>query len=170
MNGYVVWLTGDRRRMDGLAEALRAALQGTARSVDVLTAEVVDEKLCSNEPHGADHGAVVVRRLAWLAHVLARNGCAAVAVSASPRRALRDEARGMAGSFVELLVHGEMPEGWEAPHYPEVEALAGDEPRAVAEKVVRALVAAGVVAETTEVYSAEDEKRIKDRLEKLGYL
>jgi len=170
MNGFVVWLTGDRGRMDAIAEALRAGLAGTAPAVDALTAELVEDKLCSNEARGADFRDVVVRRLGWLCQVLARNGCAAVAVAASPHRTIRDEIRRAAGNFLEVLVHGTMPDGFEAPHYPEVEALAGDQPAAVVEKVRRAMAENGFIAQGSNTYSAEEEARIKDRLEKLGYL
>jgi hypothetical protein len=170
MGGYVVWLTGDRARMDPLAEALRVGLAGTAPAVDVLTAELVEDKLCSNEPRNADFRDVVVRRLGWLCHVLARNGCAIVAVAASPRRAVRDEIRRTGGSFLEVVVAGTMSDGYEAPHYPEVEAAPSDDPQQVLAKVRKALAEQGFVAGGGNVYSAEDEARIKERLEKLGYL
>ena len=170
MSGYVVWLTGDRGRMDDLAAALRRGLAGTAAALDVLAAEWIEDKLCSNEPRGPDFRDVVVRRLGWLCHVLARNGCAAIAVAASPRRAVRDDVRRLAGNFVEVVVHGTMPDGFEPPHYAEVEALATDTPAAVADKVRRALTDAGYVSEDASVYTAEEEARIKDRLDKLGYL
>jgi adenylylsulfate kinase len=170
MSGYVVWLTGDRTRMDALAEALRVGLAGTAGALDVLTAELVEDKLCSNEPRGADFRDVVVRRLGWLGHVLARNGCALIAVAASPRREVRDDVRKQVGNFLELLVHGTMPDGYETPHYPEVEAAAGESPAAVVAKVRQALLDNGYVAAGGNVYSADEEAKIKDRLEKLGYL
>jgi len=170
MSGYVVWLTGDRARMDGIAEALRVGLAPTAPSVDVFTAEMVEDRLCSDEPRNADFRDIVVRRLGWLCSVLARNGCAAVAAAGSPHRAVRDEARRAAGSFLEVVVQGTMPDGYEAPHYPEVEALVGDTPAAVLEKVRAALAEHGFVAAGSNVYSSEEEARIKDRLEKLGYM
>jgi hypothetical protein len=170
MNGYVVWLTGDRARMDALAEALRVGLAGTAGALDVFSAELVEDKLCSNEPRGADFRDVVVRRLGWLGHVLSRNGCAVVAVAASPRREVRDAVRKQICNFVELLVHGTMPDGYETPHYPEVEAAAGETPGAVVAKVRQALLDHGYVAAGGNVYSAAEEAKIKERLEKLGYL
>ncbi len=170
MSGYVVWLTGDRARMDALADALRVGLAGTADALEVLTAELVEDKLCSNEPRGADFRDVVVRRLGWLGHVLARNGCALVAVAASPRREVRDDVRRLVGNFVEVLVHGTMPDGYETPHYPEVETATGEAPGAVVAKVRQALLDNGYVADAGNVYSAEEEAKIKERLEKLGYL
>jgi hypothetical protein len=171
MGGFVVWLTGDRSRMDAIAEALRIGLAGTAKSVDVFTAEMVEDKLCSVEPRGPDFRELVLRRLGWLCHVLQRNDSAAVAVAGSPKRATRDEARKIAGGhLLEVVVRGAMPEGWEAPHYPEVDLAPTDGPDVSVKRVREALLAAGLVPETGNVYSAEEEARIKERLEKLGYL
>ncbi|MBI5485893.1 MAG: adenylyl-sulfate kinase [Deltaproteobacteria bacterium] len=169
MNGYVVWLTGDRVRMDALAEALRTGLAGTARTIDVFTAEMVEDKLCAHEARSADFRDVVVRRLAWLCRVLARNGGAAVAVAASPRRAVRDEAHRDIDRFLEVLVHGTMPDGYEPPPEPAVEARASDSSFAVVEAVRRALAERGLVAQAPRVYTPEEEARVRERLERLGY-
>lgn len=171
MSGYVVWLTGDRSRMDALAETLRSALGQAVPSIDVFTEEMVEQKLCAVESRGVDFGDVVVRRLGWLGHLLARNGCAVVAVSVSGRREIRDEIRAMAGGrMIEVLVEGETPEGYEPPHYPEVEWPAGESPDAVSARVRDALIAAGLLDAAATVYSAEEEARVKERLEKLGYM
>ena len=169
MSGYIVWLTGDRVRMDALAEALRSGLAGTAPSIDVFTAEMVEDKLCSHEPRDADFRDTVVRRLGWLCQVLARNGGAAVAVAASPRRSVRDEVRRTAGRFVEVLVHGEMPNGFEPPVRPEVEAAPADAPAAVVGRIRRALAEHGFAASVEAVYTPEEEARVRARLDSLGY-
>ena len=169
MSGYVVWLTGDRVRMDTLAEALRSGLAGTAPSVDVFTAEMVEDKLCSHEPRDADFRDTVVRRLGWLCEVLARNGGAAIAVAASPRRSVRDEVRRAAVRFVEVLVHGAMPNGFELPERPDAEAAATDSSATVVEKVRRALADHGFAAKVEAVYTPEEEARIRARLDPLGY-
>ncbi|MBI5502756.1 MAG: adenylyl-sulfate kinase [Deltaproteobacteria bacterium] len=169
MSGYVIWLTGDRVRMDALAEALRAGLTGTAPSIDVLTAEMVEDRLCAHEPRNADFRDVVVRRLAWLCQVLARNGGAAIAVAASPRRAVRDEARRGSDRFLEVLVHGTMPDGYEPPLEPALEVRASDAAYSVVDEVRRTLAARGLVARPPRVYTPEEEARVRERVEKLGY-
>jgi len=169
MSGYVVWLTGDRVRMDPLAEALRGGLAGTAPSIDVFTAEMVEDKLCAHEPRNADFRDLVVRRLAWLCQVLARNGGAAIAVAASPRRAVREEARRDIGRFLEVLVHGTMQDGYEPPPEPAVEARALDSAFTVVEAVRRGLAERGFVAQAPRVYTPEEEARVRDRVERLGY-
>ncbi len=171
MDGYVVWLTGDRGRMEAIAGPLRQALAGTARSVDAIAAETVEEKLCSVEPRGPDFGDLVLRRLGWLCRLLARNGCAVVALAASPGRAVRDDVRRMTGGrMIEVLVHGDLPAGYEPPHYPEAEWKTGEAAADAIRRIRAALADAGLLGAAANVYSAEEEARIKDRLEKLGYL
>jgi adenylylsulfate kinase len=144
MSGYVVWMTGDRGRMDGLAAALRKALGPTVPSLDVLTEEEVRERLCSNEPPRPEVSELPVRRLGWLSHLLARNGCAAIALSGDPRRSLREEVRKTEPRSVELLVGGTLPPGYEPPTAPDVEASMTDSPADVAAKVLAVLRARGL--------------------------
>jgi hypothetical protein len=168
MSGYVVWLTGDRGRMDALAEALREGLAGTAPAVDVLTAEAVEDKLCSDEPRGADFRDMVVRRLGWLCRVLARNGGAAVAVAASPRRGIREEIRLAGSEVVEVLVHGVMPRGYEPPARPDVEATPSEAPALVVRKVRGVLAGRGIVPGPAHVYTEEEEAALLRRLKRFG--
>jgi len=105
--GVTVWFTGlPSAGKTTLAHALakRLADQGYAR-VEVLDGDVAREHLTAGLGFSPEDRAENVRRIGWVASLLARNGVIVLASVISPYRAVRDELRDLhAGRFVEVHV------------------------------------------------------------------
>ncbi|HLG72531.1 MAG TPA: adenylyl-sulfate kinase [Chloroflexota bacterium] len=92
--GYVVWLTGlsgaGKSTIAGrLAESLRAAGQ----RVEILDGDAVRENLSSDLGFSKEARDTNIRRIGYVARLLARNGVAVVVAAISPYREVRDEVR-----------------------------------------------------------------------------
>jgi len=105
--GVTVWFTGlPSAGKTTLAHALakRLADQGYAR-VEVLDGDVAREHLTAGLGFSPEDRAENVRRIGWVASLLARNGVIVLASVISPYRAGRDELRELhAGRFFEVHV------------------------------------------------------------------
>lgn len=106
-HGVTVWFTGlPSSGKTTLAHALakRLADEGYAR-VEVLDGDVAREHLTRGLGFSPQDRAENVRRIGWVASLLARNGVIVLASVISPYRAVRDEVRELhAGRFVEVFV------------------------------------------------------------------
>lgn len=106
-SGFVVWLTG----MSGagkstLSEALAPVLAARGCRVELLDGDAVREHLSKGLTFTREDRDTNVRRIAFVAHLLARNGVAVLTAAISPYAAARAEARAMVGPerFVEVFV------------------------------------------------------------------
>lgn len=110
--GFVLWFTGlsgagkstlSRR----VAQALREQ-RGVAR-LEVLDGDVVRENLSKGLGFSREDRDTNVRRIGFVARLLARNGVVAITAAISPYAAVRDEMRAATGAdgarFVEVYVH-----------------------------------------------------------------
>ncbi|MFI5041507.1 MAG: adenylyl-sulfate kinase [Acidimicrobiales bacterium] len=106
-DGLTVWFTGlPSAGKTTLAHALakRLAEEGYDR-VEVLDGDVAREHLTKGLGFSREDRAENVRRIGWVASLLARNGVIVLASVISPYRAVRDELRELhAGRFVEVWV------------------------------------------------------------------
>lgn len=198
--GFTVWLTGlsgagKSTIAHRLAEALRA--HGQAR-VEVLDGDEVREHLSAGLGFSRADRDTNIRRIAYVARLLARNGVATIVAAISPYRAARADARRLCGAFVEVFVDAPLavaeardPKGlyrkaragtiaaftgisdpYEPPEAPDVHCPTGrqtlDESVAT---IVDALVRRGFVpAEDAPWCTPDEEARILARLGALGYL
>jgi adenylyl-sulfate kinase len=106
--GYILWLTGlSGAGKSTLSRALRPALEGE-RPVEILDGDEVRTYLSAGLGFGKEDRDTNVRRIGFVARLLARNGTAAVTAAISPYAATRDEVRSLAGRdgvpFVEVFV------------------------------------------------------------------
>jgi adenylylsulfate kinase len=106
--GFVVWLTGlsgaGKSTLAGaLAEDLRssAALGGR---IEVLDGDLVRTHLSKGLGFSREDRDLNVARIAFVAHLLARNGVAVIVSAISPYKVTRDDARRTIGDFVEVHV------------------------------------------------------------------
>ncbi len=105
MNGFVVWLTGlPSAGKSTLAGLLAAALKERGLGAEVLDGDEVRNTLTKDLGFSREDRDENIRRIAWVAGVLARNGTVAIAAAISPYRAARDRARREIGRFVEVHV------------------------------------------------------------------
>ena len=107
--GFVLWMTGlSGAGKSTLAEALRTEL-ASEWPVEVLDGDEVRTHLSKGLGFSKEDRDTNIRRIAWVARTLARNGVAVITAAISPYRAARAEARAMAREngvpFVEVFVH-----------------------------------------------------------------
>jgi adenylylsulfate kinase len=106
MTGAVVWLTGlPSAGKSTIAAALAARLSADGRSVEVLDGDVVRSELCADLGYSRADRNENVRRIGYVAGLLARHDVVAVCPVVSPYRAARDDVRERVGdAFVEVYV------------------------------------------------------------------
>jgi adenylylsulfate kinase len=106
--GFVVWLTGlsgagKSTIADALAEDLRTSGAAGGR-IEVLDGDLVRTHLSKGLGFSREDRDTNVARIAFVAHLLARNGVAVVVSAISPYKVTREDARRTIGDFVEVHV------------------------------------------------------------------
>jgi adenylyl-sulfate kinase len=103
--GVTIWLTGlSGAGKSTLARGLAAALRERGRRVEVLDGDEVREHLSKGLGYSKEDRDTNIRRIAFVAKLLTRNGVAVITAAISPYREARDEARRQVGDFVEVYV------------------------------------------------------------------
>lgn len=103
--GFVVWLTGlSGAGKSTIADALVPELRARGRRVELLDGDVVRTHLSKGLGFSREDRDLNVARIAFVAHLLARNGVVVVVSAISPYRAARAEARQTIGELVEVHV------------------------------------------------------------------
>ena len=104
-NGFTIWLTG----MPGVGKSTLASYLGQrfkaiGRKAEVLDHDEVGALLTKELGTTKEERLVGVARLGYLARLLSRNDCIAIAAAISPHREARDKIRKEIGRFVEVWV------------------------------------------------------------------
>jgi adenylyl-sulfate kinase len=103
--GYTIWLTGlSGAGKTTLAERLAPALRARGQAVELLDGDVVRTHLSKGLGFSKEDRDTNIRRIGFVAHLLARNGVTVIVSAISPYRAVRDEVRALIGDFVEVYV------------------------------------------------------------------
>ena len=170
--GCCLWFTGlSGAGKSTIANIVVDDLRARGRKVELLDGDEVREHLSKGLGFSKADRDENIRRIGWVASVLARNGVVSVTAAISPYRAVRDEVRGWTSHFVEIHVAtsleecesrdvkglyararaGEIPEftgvsdPYEAPLSPEISLeTAGHTPEESAAEVVAWLEAHGL--------------------------
>ena len=101
--GFVVWFTGlSGAGKSTLATLLAAELQARGAHVEVLDGDEVRTHLTKGLGFSREDRDTNVRRIGYVARLLARAGAVAITAAISPYRATRDEQRAAAGRFLEV--------------------------------------------------------------------
>jgi ATP sulfurylase/adenylyl-sulfate kinase len=104
--GFTIWLTGlSGAGKSTLARGLAAALRERGRRVEVLDGDEVREHLSKGLGFSKQDRDTNIRRIAYVARLLTRNGVVTIVAAISPYREVRDEARQQIGAFVEVYIH-----------------------------------------------------------------
>ena len=104
--GCVIWLTGlPSAGKSTIAEALAPALRARGERVELLDGDVVRENLSRGLGFSKEDRDINIRRIGFVAHLLARNGVKVITAAISPYRSVRDEVRENVGEdFLEVYV------------------------------------------------------------------
>jgi adenylylsulfate kinase len=104
-NGFVVWLTG----MSGtgkttIGDYVAARLRQVGRAVEMLDENDIGDSLWQGVGDTKDERNLIVRRIGYVANLLARNGVAVMVASVSPYKQTREENRRLLPRFIEVYV------------------------------------------------------------------
>jgi adenylylsulfate kinase len=103
--GCVVWLTGlPSSGKSTIARVLEAGLRARGERVEVLDGDLVRENLSKGLGFSKEDRDTNIRRIGFIAHLLARNGVKVICAAISPYRQVRDEVRQLAEDFIEVYV------------------------------------------------------------------
>ena len=106
--GAVIWFTGlSGSGKTTIAHQVEETLLESGVPVEILDGDVVRENLSKGLGFSKEDRDINIRRIAFVAHLLQRNGVFVITAAISPYRAIREEARAMSKDFVE--VYAEAP-------------------------------------------------------------
>jgi adenylyl-sulfate kinase len=104
--GFVVWFTGlSGAGKSTIANALRAELARRGRQSELLDGDEVRTHLSKGLGFSKEDRDTNIRRIAFVADLLSRNGVPVITAAISPYKEIRDEARELMGDrFIEVYV------------------------------------------------------------------
>ena len=105
-SGFTVWFTGlSGSGKSTISDSLVAELQRRKSKIEVLDGDVVRENLSKGLGFSKEDRDTNVKRIAFVADLLSRNGVPVITAAISPYRDIRDEAREMMDDrFIEVFV------------------------------------------------------------------
>ncbi len=104
--GFVIWFTGlSGAGKTTISHILEERLRAAGHNVESLDGDVVRTNLSKGLGFSREDRDTNIRRIGFVAHLLARNGVAVICSAISPYRATRDEVRALIGSenFIEVF-------------------------------------------------------------------
>ena len=110
--GATLWFTGlSGAGKSTIAGIVEDDLRERGFRVEVLDGDVVRTNLSKGLGFSKEDRDTNIRRIAFVADLLSRNGVVAITAAISPYREIRDEARGLMGdSFIEIFVKASVDE------------------------------------------------------------
>jgi sulfate adenylyltransferase/3'-phosphoadenosine 5'-phosphosulfate synthase len=103
--GFVVWFTGlSGAGKSTMANALQAELVARGRHVELLDGDEVRTHLSKGLGFSKEDRDTNIRRIGYVARVVARSGGVAITAAISPYRDVRDEVRAQTPGFVEVYM------------------------------------------------------------------
>ncbi len=171
--GFVVWFTGlSGSGKSTLATLVAAELRLRGVHVEILDGDEVRTHLSKGLGFSREDRDTNVRRIGFVAKLLARAGACAMTAAISPYRDVRDEQRKAIGRFVEVYCRCS------------IEVLSARDPKGLYQKALAGEIAhftgvtdpyeeperADVVVDTEAEDKETSVKRIVEAIEKLGYL
>ena len=109
--GFTIWLTGlSGAGKSTIAEALTPLLRRRGVRVEVLDGDIVRTNLSQGLGFSKEDRDTNIRRIGFVAYLLARNGVGVITAAISPYREIRDEVRAQIGDFVEVYVRCSLDE------------------------------------------------------------
>jgi bifunctional enzyme CysN/CysC len=107
--GLTIWFTGlSASGKTTICKAVATELLARGLRVEVIDGDVIRNHLCKDLGYSMRDRNENVRRIAFLAQLLTRNGIVALVSAISPYREARDEARRTIGDVIEVHVHAQV--------------------------------------------------------------
>jgi adenylylsulfate kinase len=104
--GATVWTTGlSGSGKTTIAKALEKKLRERGVKVEILDGDIVRTNLSKGLGFSKEDRDTNIRRIGFVANLLARNGVIAITAAISPYREIRDEVRDTSERFVEVYVN-----------------------------------------------------------------
>ena len=104
--GFVVWFTGlSGAGKSTIANALAQELERRGRHVELLDGDEVRTHLSKGLGFSKEDRDTNIRRIGYVARLVARSGGVAITAAISPYREVRDEVRASTPNFVEVFAH-----------------------------------------------------------------
>jgi adenylyl-sulfate kinase len=197
--GFTVWFTGlPCSGKSTLAKLIESELLERGLKVEVLDGDIIRTNLCKGLGFSKEDRDTNIRRIGFVCQMLSRNDITAISAAISPYRNIRDEIRQNIEHFLEVYVNcsletcikrdikgmykkaiaGEIKEftgisdPYEEPLKPEVEVDTDKEtPEESTAKIIKTLELLNWIPKVGgDDYTDEQEAKILDKLESLGYL
>lgn len=198
--GFTIWFTGlSGSGKTTLSKRLELELRRRGiQKVELLDGDVIRTHLSEGLGFSKEDRDTNIKRIGFVCKLLSRNGVVTIAAAISPYREIRDFNRKEIGDFVEVYckcpleicirrdvkglyrkaLAGEIKnytgvdDPYEEPLKPEVTLETDREtPEQSVMKIIQKLEVLGYLPPAEEgVYTAEEEEKVKKRLEDLGYL
>ena len=109
--GFIIWLTGlSGAGKSTISNALIPLLEARGRKVELLDGDVVRTHLSKGLTFSREDRDVNVRRIGWVADLVARHGGVALVAAISPFREVRDEIKQTYGNVIEVYVNASVDE------------------------------------------------------------
>ena len=104
--GFTLWFTGlSGAGKTTISELVATELKARGSRLEILDGDIVRENLSKGLGFSKEDRDTNVRRIAFVADLLSRNGTPVITAAISPYREIRDEARSlMDGRFVEVFI------------------------------------------------------------------
>ena len=103
--GVTVWFTGlPCSGKTTISRLVFERLNRSGKKVELLDGDVVRQNLTKGLGFTTEDRNENIRRIGYVCRLLTRNGVVAISAAISPYRALREEVRGVIGSFLEIYV------------------------------------------------------------------
>ncbi len=106
-NGFTLWFTGlSGAGKTTISHILADELKARGQKFEILDGDIVRENLSKGLGFSKEDRDTNIRRIAFVADLLSRNGTPVITAAISPYREIRDEAREMMGDrFIEVYIH-----------------------------------------------------------------
>ena len=105
-NGFCLWFTGlSGAGKTTISTGLEAELRSRRKRLEILDGDVVRENLSKGLGFSKEDRDTNIRRIAFVADLLSRNGVPVITAAISPYKEIRDEARELMGDrFIEVYI------------------------------------------------------------------